>query len=102
MDSLSLSLSPPQTTGWSALMLAAINNQKEVVTLLLQHGAKKEHRDVSKRTAVQLATVLGHREAALALDDKKIGEPKTSATHKLYFKVSRLSWFSHLFPDLLN
>ena len=100
MDSLSLSLSPPQTTGWSALMLAAINNQKEVVTLLLQHGAKKEHRDVSKRTAVQLATVLGHREAALALDDKKIGEPKTSATRKLYyFKISRLS---HLFPDLLN
>ena len=67
-------LSLSQTTGWSALMLAAINNQKEVVTLLLQHGAKKDTTDISKRTAVQLATVLGHREAALALDDKKTGE----------------------------
>ena len=64
-------------------MLAAINNQKEVVTLLLQHEAKKDHQDVSKRTAVQLAAVLGHREAALALDDK-IGEPMTSARHVNY------------------
>ena len=64
-------------------MLAAINNQKEVVTLLLQHGANKDHQDVSKRTAVQLAAVLGHREAALALDDK-IGEPMTSAMHVNY------------------
>ena len=72
-----LSPSPSQTTGWSALMLAAINNQREVVMLLLQHGAKKEAEDISERTAVQLATLLGHREAALALDDKKIGEPHT-------------------------
>lgn len=55
-------------------MLAAINNQREVVSLLLQHGAKKDHQDISKRTAVQLATVLGHREAALAMDGEMTGE----------------------------
>lgn len=55
-------------------MLAAINNQKEVVTLLLQHGAKKDHKDISKRTALQLATVLGHREAVLAMDGERNGE----------------------------
>lgn len=55
-------------------MLAAINNQKEVVTLLLQHGAEKDHRDISKRTALQLANVLGHRE--LAMDGETNGEPQ--------------------------
>ena len=72
----SLTSSPPplQDTGWSALMLAAINNQKDVIKLLIIHGANKDHRDISKRTAFQLATVLGHRGASLALDGEKTGK----------------------------
>ena len=67
-------LSPCQTTGWSALMLAAVNNQTDVVVLLLQHGARRETEDISKRTAAQLVVVLGHREAAQVLDGESIGE----------------------------
>ena len=55
-------------------MLAAVNNQKEMIALLLQHGAEKEHKDISKRTAVQLATVLGHREAVQVLAGEQLGE----------------------------
>ena len=55
-------------------MLAAVNNQKEMIVLLLQHGAEKEHKDISKRTAVQLATVLGHREAVQVLAGEQLGE----------------------------
>ena len=65
---------PLQDTGWSALMLAAINNQKDVIKLLIKHGANKDHKDISKRTAFQLATVLGHRGASLALDGEKTGK----------------------------
>ena len=55
-------------------MLAAVNNQREIMTVLLQHGARKELQDISKKTAVQLASALGHREAVLVLDGEKIGE----------------------------
>ena len=55
-------------------MLAAVNNQTDVVVLLLQHGARRETEDISKRTAAQLVVVLGHREAAQVLDGESIGE----------------------------
>ena len=63
-----------QGTRWSALMLAAINNQKKVAQLLLQAGAEREHRDISKRTAAQLASVMGHREVEQVLTGEKVGE----------------------------
>ena len=55
-------------------MLAAINNQKEVAQLLLQAGAEREHKDISKRTASQLASIMGHREVEQVLTGEKVGE----------------------------
>ena len=55
-------------------MLAAVNNQLEVAALLLQHGADRELKDVSKRTASQLAMTVGHKEMVQLLTGERVGE----------------------------
>lgn len=55
--------------GWTALMLAVLNNQLEAVKLLLQHGADPKLKDVNGKDAAQLAKSLGYNQVASLLSD---------------------------------
>lgn len=63
-----------KAAGWTALMLAALNNQVAAVDALLKHGASKEACDVTGRTPVDLASALGHQKVAVLLAGGTISE----------------------------
>lgn len=53
--------------GWTALMLAVLNNQLEAVKLLLRHGADPKLKDANEQDAAQLAKSLGYSQMASLL-----------------------------------
>lgn len=60
-----------QPIGWTALMLAVLNNQLEAAELLLHHGADAKLQDVNDKDAAQLARALGHNRMASLLSGKE-------------------------------
>ncbi|XP_064398567.1 ankyrin repeat and SAM domain-containing protein 6-like [Halichondria panicea] len=71
-------------TQWTALMLAALNNQLPVMELLLQHGADKKATDINGQTAADLAAALGHTDMVRLLTGKK---PKECSEGEFFDKV---------------
>ena len=55
--------------GWTALMGAAIEGEKEMVELLLAHGANPYAEDTCGGTAYQYAKSMGHLEVIRLLPD---------------------------------
>lgn len=66
----SVSLGPGSglmTSGWTALMLAAYTGRREIVELLLRHGARVNGRDHYRRTPLMAAAMAGRAEVAALL-----------------------------------
>ena len=55
-------------------MLAAVNNHTEAAVLLLNGGADPDLQDVSKRTALQLASAMGQSAMVDLLSGENKGE----------------------------
>jgi len=55
-------------TGWSALIAASLNGHRDIVRLLLAHGADQNIRDNSGKTALMWAEEQGHRRVARTLE----------------------------------
>ena len=54
--------------GNSALILATIHNQPELVSLLLEHKANKDYKDLCDRTALKWAKEFDNKEIAKLLE----------------------------------
>ena len=55
-------------SGWSALIAASLNGHRDIVRLLLAHGADQNIRDNSGKTALMWAEEHGHRRVARTLE----------------------------------
>lgn len=60
--------------GWSALMLAARNGQRDVAETLLSHGCDKSKMNSSAQTALDIAKFWGHRHIAHLLQGSDEGQ----------------------------
>lgn len=55
-------------TGWTAIIAASFNGHRNLVRLLLEHGADQNIRDTSGKTALMWAEEQGHRRVARTLE----------------------------------
>jgi len=55
-------------SGWPAIIAASFNGHRDIVRLLLEHGADQNIRDTSGKTALMWAEEQGHRRVARTLE----------------------------------
>ena len=59
---------PNDETGWTAIIAASFSGHRNLVRLLLEHGADQNIRDTSGKTALMWAEEQGHRRVARTLE----------------------------------